>query len=60
MNCNCYYGEACQQYDHDCEGCEYYHPVGTEAENDYLYAMTERERIAFRSEWFIYTEKFFS
>lgn len=49
---NCYYGDLCQ-----CdEVCEDYTPVNERSIDEEIDNMVEKNRIAFRAEWFIYIE----
>lgn len=55
--------KTCLYYD-DCKevcvgGCDYYEPEGTYAEDAVLNTYIERQRKAFRSEWFQYTAENF-
>lgn len=49
---NCYYGDLCQ-----CdEVCEDYTPVNEQSIDEEIDNMVEKNRIAFRAEWFRYIE----
>ena len=60
MSKTCYYNHCCKCGEDECEQCDNYHPVGREAEDNYVDSIIERERIAFRAEWFLYNDYFFT
>ena len=63
MKYNCYHHDQCSKYHEEgarCADCAFYTPVGDEAERDYVDKAIEQDRIAFRSEWFSYTDYFFT
>lgn len=63
MKYNCYHSEQCSKHCADadsCIDCAFYTPAGDDAERAYIDEAIERQRIAFRSEWFTYTDYFFA
>lgn len=49
----CYFKDKC----HQSEVCENYYPIDQQAEDDAIDEMIEKNRIAFRAEWFGYIEE---
>lgn len=51
---NCYYDDLCQSN----EVCKDYTPVNEQAVDECIEDIIEKNKIAFRSEWFQYIEEF--
>lgn len=60
MSDACYFDHRCKCDGEECEQCSNYYPVGKTAEDHYVDSIIERERIAFRAEWFSYNDYFFA